>query len=34
MGRVAGHGHAVSDHVKVDAELRGCPIDGGQLLSC
>ena len=22
----------VSDHVKVDAELRGCPIDGGQLL--
>jgi coenzyme F420-reducing hydrogenase gamma subunit len=23
---------AVSDHVKVDAELRGCPIDGGQLL--
>jgi sulfhydrogenase subunit delta len=23
---------AVSDHVKVDAELRGCPIDPGQLL--
>ena len=22
----------VADHVKVDAELRGCPIDGGQLL--
>lgn len=22
----------VSDHVRVDAELRGCPIDGGQLL--
>ena len=22
----------ISDHVKVDAELRGCPIDGGQLL--
>ena len=23
---------AVSEHVKVDAELRGCPIDGGQLV--
>ena len=22
----------VADHVKVDAELRGCPIDGGQLV--
>lgn len=22
----------VSDHVRVDAELRGCPIDGGQLV--
>jgi sulfhydrogenase subunit delta len=21
----------ISDHIKVDAELRGCPIDGGQL---
>ena len=30
--RVAGHATPISDHVAVDAELRGCPIDPGQLV--
>jgi sulfhydrogenase subunit delta len=27
-----GSSTPISDHVKVDAELQGCPVDGGQLL--